>query len=285
MIKKFRIIKNANDNGFFSNFIGALKEIKNAELKGEIPVVAWGKSSLYYERSYGENVWDYYFHPVSGFKSEDIKFYHFKKRVTGAGWFDFILDPGKGLRQTIHRCWNDYIVVNQSILEKVEDFYKRNMQGFSVLGVHIRSTDRKLDSWVISEGAGFLGIVPYISYIKKYIERNKTERIFVSSDEQEIVDRIAAEFANLVIYYDAERSTTGCSIHSDTINFKSPYKKGEDVLIEALLLSKCDFLIRGTSNVSSMSLSINLDLNFWDLNAIINKCQLESWLGTSYSLP
>jgi len=151
--KIFRIIL-AQKHGFCSNVFGVLKELKNAEVNHEIPIVFWNKNSLYYERRYGRNAWEYYFEPVSSYSLKDIRFYNHKTNIIGAGHFGFKLDEGKAFRETVHRCWNDYIHAKSHIIEKMDRFYDKEMKDHHCLGVHIRVTDRSLDTRVKAMGGG-----------------------------------------------------------------------------------------------------------------------------------
>lgn len=274
--KMFRIIL-AQRAGFFSNVFGVLKQIKNAEINYEIPVVFWNKKSLYYDEKYGKNAWELYFEPVSSYSLKDVRFWDHKTNVIGAGWFGFELDDGKTLRETINRCWNEYIRIKSHIIEKINKFYDKEMRGRHCLGVHIRQTDRSLDKSTNIAGGGFVGLAPYKECIARYLHKYGPVKILLATDSENAKKEISSSFPGKVICYDSIRSVSEISIHGgmDRGLALSPYKKGEDVLIETMLLSKCNFLIRGTSNVSTMSLCVNTSLKFLDLNELLNNCTLE----------
>ena len=46
----------------------------------------------------------------------------------------------------------------------------------------------------------------------------------------------------------------------------TPYQRGEDILVDMLLLSRCDFLLKGVSNVGEMAMYFNPQLECKDLS-------------------
>jgi len=60
-----------------------------------------------------------------------------------------------------------------------------------------------------------------------------------------------------VLYYDSYRSLSHKALHIKNPAVKNRALMGEQVLIEAKLLSLCDFLIHSVSNVSLAALFFN----------------------------
>ena len=75
-------------------------------------------------------------------------------------------------------------------------------------------------------------------------------------------------YGNKICSYDAIRSNNNEGIHY-SVGLSAPYKMGEDVLIDSLLLSHSAFLIRTVSGVSFFSLYYNENLEYKDIDSHI----------------
>ena len=82
--------------------------------------------------------------------------------------------------------------------------------------------------------------------------------VFVASDEQLFIDFIARSVKRRPVYWrdDHYRSSDGRPVHTN-VEEVGGYEKGEDALVNALLLSKCSTLIRTTSFLSAWASIFN----------------------------
>jgi hypothetical protein len=139
------------------------------------------------------------------------------------------------------------------------------MKGYHVLGVHIRGTDKGTAS-----GAPItMRIVKpseYVKEIEKYFKRYPGCRLYVATDQQQYIDYMKEIYEDRIIYYLSVRSSTNKAPFQ--LDDGNNYKKGKDVLIESLLLSRCDFLMKCTSAVGEAALWFNPDLKSIDMNYI-----------------
>ena len=74
-MKKHFIIRSGDENAGFTAYIKfALNGILHAEQHDLIPVVNFDNSirNFFYEESYGENTWEYYFEPVADVSYADV---------------------------------------------------------------------------------------------------------------------------------------------------------------------------------------------------------------------
>jgi hypothetical protein len=142
-----------------------------------------------------------------------------------------------------------YLIIQPHILDKVDDFINKNFTG-KVAAIHIRGTDSFFD-----KGRSHL---PVSFYKETIIEKLQNySKILICTDSLEILEILKSSFGDKIISYDSEKSTIeNYNFHLSYIS-KNNYKIGEDVIIESLLMSKCDLLIKGTSNVSTFSLIEN----------------------------
>ena len=148
-----------------------------------------------------------------------------------------------------------YIGIKKEFLDKVEQFFSKNINNKYTLGVHYRGTDKNTE----------VQMVNYKSFIDMVIslleESRKFDCIFVSSDEQKFIDFIENSFKHrlpVVFHDDTERSTTTTAIHRSGSGDR--YRKGEEAVMNCLLLSKCDALIKTPSILSGWSKLFNPDL-------------------------
>ena len=252
--------------GFFSDLIMALNGINYAKRNNLVCEVQWNERSLYHEAGMGPNAWLYYF-------EESV--FDFSVDGAAGGLTAFKLpyyppgsDPVEGEeenpRAALNVSYGLYARPRQAILDTVDDFMESNFQGAAVVGVHVRGTDaasnfegRMVQPWLV-----------YLDAVQEWIDQNPGGKIFLATDEAQIVTSFTEKFGAAVVFRDAIRSVDGKSVHGHYDGGQSGggYRKGLDVLLDALILSRCDFLVRGFSFVTAYSLCRNPDLKFRDLD-------------------
>jgi hypothetical protein len=284
--KKFYILKDQR-RGFFAMFRTALENLQYCEKMGYILIPDWTATS-YNEKEYGDNAWDYYFEPLGGYKLEDIK--KNDCEAIRASWDSLQIEirPIRvhsrtlTIRQTYNHYINRYIRIKPSVPKKVNTFYEKNMKWPNILGIHMRRTDHYIDHHLIPYGRYPISDEKFIENIDKYVNKYPHCKIFIATDSQESFDNIKASYGDRVISWDSIRSKDKTSIHGggydNGMGSVSNYKKGEDALIDCLLLSRCDFLIRNTSDLSVAALHFNPNLKQLNLNRLYQDCMLESWI-------
>jgi hypothetical protein len=142
------------------------------------------------------------------------------------------------------------VSVKNHIRTKADDFAAQHFAGRHVIGVHYRGTDKvnQRDKGTLVEAVR----VPY-DYVFEHLENYDTSSLFfVASDEAEFVTAMTQRFGDRVLAYDAIRSQGGWGIHYEQRG-SSPYQAGEDALVDCLLLSKCNHLVRTESALSRFS--------------------------------
>lgn len=160
------------------------------------------------------------------------------------------LETIKRYNQTI----KEFLVFRPHIIEKVNLFEKTFFEG-TVAGIHIRGTDSFFD-----RGRPNLPI----SYFEKLIEEKlgNYSKIFIASDNINVIQKLQSKFGSRIVFYVSKRldiDAQNVALH-ETIFNDSNIDYGEEVLIESILLSKCDLLIRQQSNVSTFSKLLNPDI-------------------------
>ena len=91
----------------------------------------------------------------------------------------------------------------------------------------------------------------------------KPGKIFLATDDPTYFKIFKAKYPSLFHLEDILRHQNNIFLHTDE---KNNYKKGLDVLMDCLCLSKCDFLLRGSSAVSEFAVYFNTKLHHHSLN-------------------
>ncbi len=251
--------------GFFWSFFGVLNNLYWCDLHGKIPVVWWGRNSwcLYYqEEEYNgvkDNAWEYYFEPVSSltYSPEDKIYSSHYVQDNLISWFDekqyaSLLD--KPYKRKVNTLINKYIVLKPCVKDKIDKFYEEQMKGRKVIGIHLRGTDKKSEVEPIP--------IEKICAMVNESTKELTDRVFlVCTDEAKLLAGARQLLDGTIITYDVFRSTDGIAVHINTNHGYSMAKLGEEVLIEAILLSKCDMFFHTCSNVSSAVTFFNPELD------------------------
>ena len=225
--------------------------------------VDFGKQGLYYDPNHGNNWWSYYCEPISiGEKvrvrevAGDVPF----ARRREAEWYTD-REEGFALIQK-------YIRFKPSILQRVEEFEKAHFQKHVVIGVHFRGTDKlEKEASFITHSDVFRRVQ---EAVRPLILKRVKYKVFLATDEQKMVDVMRAVFSTHLCYQpNALRAKKG----DPPPHFDFAYDRylcGEEALVDCILLSKCDLLIRTSSNLSLWSMYLNPKLPVIELNQRID---------------
>ncbi|WKJ91883.1 nodulation protein NodZ [Methylomonas montana] len=153
------------------------------------------------------------------------------------------------------------IAIQPEIASEVDAFTTDHFANRKVLGVHYRGTDKVIEAprvnWDFCEKT-----------IRNYLaDHSDTDVIFVATDEGPFLRHIALKFPDVeVISHDDHfRSEGGEAIHTLGTGGDN-YLKGRDALVNSLLLSKCNTVIRSSSFLSAWSSIFNPMLHVILLN-------------------
>lgn len=163
----------------------------------------------------------------------------------------FMVNPTKEYIQKIRNIYHDiinkYIHVNDKLKNIIDTFYEQNFKNKKVLGVHLRGTDHP-DKKKMADYMDNLRII-----FKNF------DVMFIATDEQYRYDYVKAFYGDRALTYNSIKSADESALHTSPYS-NGVFKKkiGEDVIVEAYLLAKCNFLALGTnSNVNYFSRAIN----------------------------
>lgn len=257
--------------GFFSNFLAVIHQLQWAERNRKVPVVYWPAGSLYHDERglngvISDNVWDYYFSPVSqgSYCQGDQVYYEYSMDGYAVATLPFPLPyqgyehiiqlyPNQPLRQAMHGYIDRYIKIKEPIAYKIEQFYQQHLKDKFTVSIHLRGTDKHYE-------------IGKVAYDQLFEEANKFApcQFYVATDEKRLLEEAHQKLNGPVVSYECFRAD---GKYSSGIHYLSGYPAdrsrallGEEALIECVLLSRCNVMVHTWSNLSISALLFNPDL-------------------------
>jgi hypothetical protein len=258
--------------GFFCCFMEVVENIIHFEKNNLMNVIPdWTHQFFPYKDKPSENGWSLFFEP----SIINVMPYNDKlpiKKIThetGHGeifhtrlWAEY--DQLLSHRLFVHEKIKQYIKIKNHITEKVETFYNTYMQNHICIGVHVRYANAHIHE---VPGGKHPDLNEYKAEIDVLIKLHPTTpiKIFLASDSNSVINHFKKIYPNsTLVYIDAFRSSEAqdpnlvyenpnyWTSHPTEFHQKKPgCFGGETTLLDGLLLSKCDYLIHTTSNVST----------------------------------
>ena len=290
-------IRGCNQYGFFAEFLWVLNHLEWCLRNNKVPVVYWDSTSAYYSPAGfngASNVWEYYFEPVSSesYKpgSQSYRQETYNREFTTIWWYAQYIDNmsllpteklscihvpnhsynssfnyqrsglypipfgSQHLYATTFRKYvketliDPFIKIKPIINNKIETFWQTHMQGKKTVGIHLRG--QHMSSEVIRVPDEII-----LAEANKYAALGY--QFLVATDQTPLAEKAKQTLQGPVILYDCYRAmvpTAPSEPHQLTP------QQGEDMLVEALLLSRCDHFIHTLSQVSTAVLYFNPDL-------------------------
>lgn len=245
--------------GLFSSFLCVLSNMLWAEKNGKVPVVYWNEKSLYYQKQgYNgqSNAWEYYFYPVSEAIYEPSDAEDVWLRGDAPDGLHILTSFFKDsayfhaeLKFQAHELIKKAIRIKPCIESKIDAFYEKNMAGKTTVGIHLRGTDGaiRIDK---------MGLA-LAMFQAAETELEEPIQFLVASDDQCLLDLAKTHFQGRIIFYNSHRSQDGTPLHIPKEREAQTALAGEEALIEAMLLSRCDFLIFSHSSLPVSVLTFN----------------------------
>ncbi|RXG13758.1 hypothetical protein DSM03_10696 [Leeuwenhoekiella aestuarii] len=151
-----------------------------------------------------------------------------------------------------------YLEIDTGVIEYVQNYIVDHFETNRIIGVHYRGTDK------VSEA-------PAVSYelVKEimHTELSKNSEItqfFLASDDHNFIDYMTTHFGNeYILTRSVNRSKNGKPIHITSKNLR---EINREALIDCLILSECNKLIKTASILSGCSVIFNPNLEVEMLN-------------------
>lgn len=301
---------NHSNAGFFAQVTFALNQIRYCERNGLIPVVYFGRDSVdgenaFYDPSAGDNVWEYYFEPVAGISSAELmariedpndflspgqvselsnkeladlhernnsSIFNYpygrnKRRGGSVAWYE---RQRARARETIGR----YLRIKPEILGEVERYTSDHFAGRPIIGAHLRGTDKGTAN-AATRLMRIIGPREYFPHVDRFLSDHDGARVFVATDQTQYVEAFRKRYGERLIVREALRATGAVNVFQQS---GDAYRKGLEVLIDALLLARCKHLLKCTSAVGEYAVYFNGQLTCLDLNHANNRLSpLQRW--------
>jgi hypothetical protein len=165
------------------------------------------------------------------------------------GWTE---DYNKKLRlDFVKSLFARYLFINPDIVAEVELYCRNNFDDTKVLGVHYRGTDKAGEAPLVAE-------TQMLEHIRAVLlENTSLKMIFFSADDEKLITFLQrADLPVPVIFReDAVRSKDGDQFHRKKEISKSVVNR--DAIVNMLLLSHADFLLKTASILSDCSVIFN----------------------------
>ena len=256
--KIFYVIKRTPGTGLFSNVTFVLNHLAIANKFNYIPIVDMENYiTIYNEKDpirKNYNSWEYYFDQLSDHNLNEV-YKSNKVIITRDKFFNFFkynLDKDNELKN----LFKNKIIINKYIKKISEHIIKKEFNE-RILGVHFRGTSYKR-----SAGHPFPATKKQMIYnVNKIMEEKKINKIFLATEEKEYLELFLNKFKNKIFYIKSSYVSNKNDAFKVYPRINHRYKLGRDILIETLLLSKCDYFIYINSNVSSAAIALNLNNN------------------------
>ena len=261
--KKLLVIAKHDNGGFFSNFNKVLQWLEFYKQDYDFRV-NWtfngSEAAFRYGDGIGENIWDLFFEPLPfdenyQYVETIVQDRYLDYAITHVNVHQVYLDQNFGqIRQLYHQVYQQYIKVKPDILKEVNEFYTNYLAGNVCLGVHKRHLLHYREEY--SKTA--LTVRDYLEVIEQLLSQSGATKIFLATDEEEAVGEMKKAFGDRLI---CRPHLTRASVEeSQEMHWQaknSGSRLGREVLIDALLLAKCDLMLHGVSNISTAIAFIN----------------------------
>lgn len=248
--------------GFFAIFRYLLEYLYISDKLEMIPIIDI-KNSLYKEEEKiggTNNPYEYYFEQPSNLKVEDVQslsnicYSNPRDRelvsiaLTGeSATYKITEDYMKKMALILHK----YIKLNVPTQKYINDSVRNTIGNKRVLGVHIRGTDFKVG---YTNHPIYVPLQAYINVIDQQIKYNDWDKIFLATDDSNVLQQLINRYGDKLIYYNSYRGESNVSIaFSDNKRDKHKYNLGLEVLRDAYTLAFCQGLVCGVSQVAICS--------------------------------
>lgn len=239
-----------------------------------------------------DNSWFEYFEPIKYYKNDENNLKNNFKIIQGEETpkeFKYVnfrqnlqmINNFSVWRRAVNLTYNQYIKVNKNILKIVDDTIKSDED---IIGVHYRHPSHHCEQ-------GKVYFKDYFEKIDNILIQFPDAKIFLASDNDLGIIVFKDRYKEKIIYNQDVKRTSVDNIlewsfasldaKSDKLGFinnvgyQSHYdaeqsiKMGKDVLIDALCLSKCRWLVHAVSNITFAVSYINPNIELLYVNSVM----------------
>ena len=274
-------------------------------------------NDLYYEKKYGRNCFEYFFDGIKPnwnlCDKKKSKYKILKKLEINPGihkkekssihlwYYHFGIQHIKFDRKQYLNNWyynqrligsqivNKYFHLKPDIIKQRDEIWNSAFppnNNYEIMGIQMRGSD-KVQPWSIRRTVSPLEYMPYISSFIEYYKHNA--KIFFATDDKNYLKFLNdnwSKYVNKEYNFNDIVVTQENVIRSDDetaiFDFKnvSKYRIGREVLLDILLLAKCDWFIHAASAVSEAVFFNNIKLHNYSVHLEYTKDrQIPFWFN------
>jgi len=247
--------------GFFSAFftvLGFLEDCERDERNGYS--VDFGTEGAFYEPSKGSNWWTYYFASLEKQCAQraDKKFVQEEEKT----YFSFnTLNHG---RVEVNALINKYIRIHPEIQREVDFFDDTQIQSSPLIGVSFQRPDR-IRAAANRDFSGFYSKIDGLLEDDIFF----IHKIFVSTDDEEFLEKMISRYGERVIYRDVPRGDKVASAFYETLT--PNYDRGFNELVDCLLLAKSETILKTNSHIATAAGFFNPQLDLVTIRTVTNR--------------
>lgn len=266
---KTKIGKHRGFHSLTSQFLGFASELNDDE---KLILDLSGNYNAYQDDTNDKNTWGQWFEQ-DNWNDDDIirEVGGLEAGSTVGGWIS------SEQRIALNKIMKKNLVVKPHILNKVDKFVSENFSNHKVLGIHIRGTDVFHNQRPKPKPP-----LPFRYITRKidlYIEKEKYDRVYVASDQIHTINKLKEIYGDIIINYPSltYNLMEGHEGHIYNKNVNEGYMRGEDSIVESILLSQTNFLLRTLSNFTTFSLIYNSTIDFCEVDLPFHYCDTKNY--------
>ena len=142
-------------------------------------------------------------------------------------------------------------------IDAARAFYQQRLMALGaerpLLGLHLRGTDK-----LRNIGGRIVAPDEYHPLIEQYLRRRPNAVLLLATDSPSFLTKMQRTYGERLVVYDALRSERNAFADK---RLGDNYKKGEDAIVDALLLSCANYLVKPASALSEFSVYWNPELH------------------------
>ena len=245
------LVIKARNSGYFSNFFQAVGFLHIARKNKQQVAIQFDQGPYLDPERPEKSWWSYFFETSKSSNWQEAMEQASEQSV-------HIIDSRETLdvvsrmasrfeRYAGHQLVSEF-VLKKEIADAVMAFKEIHFAGNFVIGLHYRGTDKVKDG-LEANRVDYRAIDETIDAISSL---DIPFRLFVATDEESLIHHLDGRANFEPLYTNSQRSHSGKPVHFSESR-QSNYQLGFDALLDALLLSECDFLLRTESNLSKAS--------------------------------
>ena len=211
------------------------------------------------------NPWEYFFEQTSSYGLNAV--YHSKNVILGDPKADFSALAGDPIKQMVEdlqyrsRCaelFKKYIFVKGSIVRKADELYQQLFSGAGrILGVTYRGTDYR-NRPVVGEHRQ-PSIEEEMDMAEQLLKEWNCDTLFLTTEDASAVQMFQDRFGDRLRFVPKQRFPSDVKVTWLTRFDREhdEYLKGEEYLLEILLLARCNCLLSGRLGILLVALPLN----------------------------